>query len=116
MVERVEVVVDGLDLGPLGDVEAEADEHVLDLAPGLRDQMQAADRGAGSAGQRDVDPVVDQPRVELGSRERRAALIDRLLERLAGLVGGLRRLAARSSGGSCATPRSRFGSSALRPR
>ena len=44
VVERVEVVVDGLDLGALGDVEAEADEHVLDLAAGLRDQVQAADR------------------------------------------------------------------------
>ena len=44
VVERVEVVVDGLDLGALGDVEAEPDEDVLDLAPGLGDQVQVADR------------------------------------------------------------------------
>ncbi len=34
VVERVEVVVDGLDLGPLHDGEAEAEEDVFELAPG----------------------------------------------------------------------------------
>jgi len=38
-VERVEVVVDGLDLGAVGDVESKPDEHVLDLASGLGDEM-----------------------------------------------------------------------------
>ena len=36
VVERVEVVVDGLDLGALDDGEAEAEEDVLDLAPASR--------------------------------------------------------------------------------
>ena len=43
VVERVEVVVDELDLGPLDDREAEADEDVLDLAPRRGEQVQAAD-------------------------------------------------------------------------
>ena len=33
VVERVEVVVHGLDLGPLHDGEAEAEEDVFELAP-----------------------------------------------------------------------------------
>ena len=39
-VERREVVVLELDLGPLGDAVAEADEDVLDLAARLRQQVQ----------------------------------------------------------------------------
>ena len=116
MVERVEVVVDALDLGPLGDREAEADEDVLDLAPGLRSA--GAGRPTGGAGapgrvtstRSAASRASSSAALELG-----AARLDQRLQRLARHV---RRLAdaPRCSGGSCATPRSRFGSSALRPR
>ena len=43
VVERIEVVIDGLHLRTLGHVEPEPDEHVLDLAPGLRDEVKATD-------------------------------------------------------------------------
>ena len=86
VVERVEVVVDELDLGPLGDREAEAEEDVLDLAPGRGEQVVAADRLGRRAGQRDVDAVGGQPRVELAGLELAAALLDQRLERLARLV------------------------------
>ena len=39
VVERIEVVLVGVDLGALGHVEAQAEEDVLDLAPGLREQV-----------------------------------------------------------------------------
>ncbi len=39
VVERIEVVVDGLDLGTLGDVEAKPDEHVFEFAPRLCEQV-----------------------------------------------------------------------------
>jgi hypothetical protein len=41
-VERVEVVFGQLDLRSLGDLEAEAEEDVLDVAAGLGDQVQMA--------------------------------------------------------------------------
>jgi len=40
VVQRVEVVVDEVDLGPVDDDVAEADEDVQDVAPGLLDQVQ----------------------------------------------------------------------------
>jgi hypothetical protein len=57
VVERVEVVVRGVDLGPLGDVEAQPEEHVLDLAPRRREDVVAADRLRRRAGERHVDTV-----------------------------------------------------------
>ena len=89
VVQRVEVVVDGLDLGPLGDPEAEAEEHVLDLAPRRGEQVQAADRLRRAARQRDVDGVGARAVLELAAGERSRALVDERLERLARLVGGL---------------------------
>jgi hypothetical protein len=65
VVERVEVVEDGLDLGPLDDVEAKPDEDVLDLAPRGRDQVQPPHGLRRIARQRDVDAVGDEPRVQL---------------------------------------------------
>ena len=47
-VEGLEVVVLGLDLGPVGDLVAHADEDVLDLPLGLGDQMEMA-QGEGAA-------------------------------------------------------------------
>ena len=88
-VERVEVVVDGLDLGSLGDVEPHPDEHVLDLALGLGDQVEPPGRRQRVRRQRDVDAIALEALVELGGRERLGALIDRGFERLARLVGGL---------------------------
>ena len=71
VVERVEVVVDGLDLGPLDDREAEAEEDVLELAARGREHVQAPDRLRRRARQRDVDAVVREPLLELGARELR---------------------------------------------
>ena len=69
VVERVEVVVDVLHLGALGDVEPEADEHILDLAPGLGDQVQSTDRRQRIGRQRHIDAVLLEPCVQLGHRE-----------------------------------------------
>ena len=46
-VEGLEVVPVGLHLGPLGDLEAEADEHVLEPLPGLGDEVGVGRGGAG---------------------------------------------------------------------
>src|SRR5215211_2983245 len=83
VVERVEVVVDEIDLGPLDAREAEAEEDVLDLAPRLGDEMQAADRLRRLARERDVDAVLGQAGVELRGLELAAARLDEPLERLA---------------------------------
>src|SRR3954454_9608570 len=88
VVERVEVVVDEVDLGALHAREAEAQEDVLDLAPRLGDEVQAADRLRRLAGQRDVDAVLREAGIELGCPQLGRALLDELLERLARLVGG----------------------------
>src|SRR3954468_20235026 len=89
VVEGVEVVVDEVDLGALDAREAEAEEDVLDLAPRLRDEVQAADRLRRLARERDVDAVLREPRVELLGLELLRALLDELLEPLARLVGRL---------------------------
>ena len=79
------------------------------------DQVQAPDRLRRVAGQRDVDAVGDQPRVELGGVERasRGARSASSSAR-ADLVGALADRAA-LLGRQLPTPRSRLGSSALRP-
>jgi len=81
-VQRVEEVVRRLDLAALGDRVAHAEEHVLDLAANLGDQVKVAARD-GRAGERDVDALLAQCAVELGLLERGLALGDRGLERLA---------------------------------
>ena len=88
-VERVEVVVGGLDLRSLGDVEAQADEHVLHLAPRLGDQVQAPGRRERVGRQRHVDAVLHQAQLELARCQRLLARRDGGFERLAGGVGGL---------------------------
>ena len=88
-VQRVEVVVDGLDLGSFGDVEAQAQEHIFDLPPGLGDQVQATDLRLRVRGQRDVDPILYQAGIELGRCQRGDLGVDRGLDCLPGLIGGL---------------------------
>jgi hypothetical protein len=88
-VERVEVVVHGLHLGPLGDIEAEADEHVLDLAPCPREQVQAPEVSRRVGRERHVDAVGAQTGVELGGGETLGTSGDRLLETLTRPVGRL---------------------------
>ena len=90
VVERVEVVVDGLDLGAFHDGEAEAQEDVFELAPGRAQHVQAPERLRRRARQCDVDAILDELGVELGARELGTARLDQRLERLA---GGVRRLA-----------------------
>ena len=116
VVERVEVVVDEVDLGALGDREAEAEEDVLDLAAGRGEEVVAADGLGRRAGQRDVDAVGDELRVELAGLERGRPLVDERLERLARLVGAAAHRPRAAPAAGSATPRRRFGSSALRPR
>ena len=67
-VERGEVVVVELDLGPGRDAVAEADEDLDDLGDDLVDEVHVA-RGATAAGQRDVDGLGGDAPLELGGRE-----------------------------------------------
>ena len=70
--ELVEVELDGLDLAVVADLVAEPEERVLDLAPGLRDRVQVAERQL-LAGERDVDDVLGKAPLELGALELRAS-------------------------------------------
>ena len=80
LVERVEVVPDGLHLPAVDDLVAEAEEDVLGLADDLREGMEVPERRAVS-GQRDVEAL---GRVEPACPlERRLPLVDRSLEALA---------------------------------
>ena len=67
-----------LDLGTFGDLVAEADEHVFELAPDARDRMQVAAPVVAPA-EREVEPVADERRArgvgaEHGAARRRARL------------------------------------------
>ena len=91
-VERLEVVPVGLDLGPFGDLEAEADEHVLEPLPRLGDEVGvAALRLAGELGE--VEPLATRPeRRARRCRARRGgsrAPRDRGHRLVDGLAGGL---------------------------
>ncbi len=85
--ELVEVVLGCLDLAVVADVVAEPDERILDLAPGLSDRVQLAER-LPRARERDVDDFLGQGAVELGAGELRLAARHGLLDRLAGSVQG----------------------------
>ena len=82
LVERVEVVPDGLDLAPVVDLVAHPEEDVLDPAAQLRDQMQAA-APERLAGQRRVERL---PVLCGGSGELGLAAGERLLDRRPGGV------------------------------
>ncbi len=88
MVERGEVVVVVLDLRALHHPVAETDHHVFDLAGGAGYQVDVADRERWGTGQGDVDPVGDEPGLQLGSVELLGARREPLLQRLARLVRG----------------------------
>ncbi len=77
--------------------------------------MEAPDLRQRVGGERDVDPIPCEAFVELRLRELVLALLDRALERLTCLVGGLADLRALLGRKLCDASR-RFGSSALRPR
>jgi hypothetical protein len=87
VVERGEVVVLVLDLRPLQDREAEPDEDVLELPADLGDQVEMPGRQGRIAGQRDVDPILGQPRIELLRLEPLRALRQQGLEGPLDLVG-----------------------------
>ena len=71
--ERVEVVLDRLDLRVVVDLVAHAEEHVLDLALHLRDRVQLPERQL-LARERDVDELLRSAPLELFvSRSRRGA-------------------------------------------
>ena len=81
-----------LDLAPVDDRVPEADEDVLHLAPDLGDEVEMPATHA-SAGHGDVDALLRQAPVELGTREVRLARVDRGLESLAERVERHPRLA-----------------------
>ena len=106
-VEPVEVVVRRLDLPSVDDAVAEAEEHVLDLPPDLRDEVQAAP-GMTTDRERDVDALGGETRVELRTGELVSPARDRGLDPLARRVqptAGLRvaHLAQREREGALAT-------------
>ena len=107
--ELVEVVLDRLDLAVVAHLVAEPDEGVLDLATGLRDRVQVAEREL-VAGEGDVDDVLGRAPLELCALERLAPLRD----------GGLERCRERRSAASpvsrSRTARSACASSLFRPR
>jgi hypothetical protein len=87
VVQRGEVVEVELDLRALEHAEAEAHEHVLDLPPGLRDEVQRSERRRRVARHGHVHAIRGQPAVELLRLERRGALGQQRRELGAGLVG-----------------------------
>ena len=73
-IERGEIVVVGLDVRPLGDLEAHVGEDRGDLVDDLGDRMDAAGlERRGAERQRDVDPLGLEARRELGLLEHGAA-------------------------------------------
>ena len=80
-VERLEVVEVGLDLGAFGDLEAEADEHVLEPLPRLGDEVRvAAPRTGDDLGE--VEPLGGRAGRHARPGRARAPRGDRLGDRL----------------------------------
>src|SRR4051794_7296971 len=91
--ERIEVVAGRLDLTAVDDLVAETEEDVLDVPPHLRRRMQGAappcaHRPEQLRGQRDVDRLRREPRVELPALELLLPRGECLLDRLTGSVQG----------------------------
>src|SRR5437588_12701367 len=81
IVERGEAVPVGLDLGPIGDLEAERAPDRLDPLPGADHRMDAA-AGPSARGQRDVERLFRKARVQLLAGELFAPRLERVLDRL----------------------------------
>jgi hypothetical protein len=86
-IQRLEVVVVGLDLRGLRDLEAHAAQDLDAFVDGLRDRMQRSDRGRPTR-QRDVDALALQRLGELALAHDGLAFRERLLERALDEVGG----------------------------
>ena len=107
-VERGEIVPVVLDLGPLGDREAEVRENLGELVHHLAHGMDRAD-GRFGRGEREVDPLGRQLALQLGGFERGLALGDGGGHRLAQRVDRralLRRAPPGSSGRATSAARS----------
>jgi len=87
VVERVEVVVVPFGLGPVLDVEADAHEEILDVAPRLRQQVEGAARRGRVARQRHIDAVLRQTGRQLRPGQRARLRLEQRLDGLADLVG-----------------------------
>src|SRR5262245_30081900 len=79
LVERGEVIPIGLDLRPVGHIEADRAEDRLDPLPGAADRMDAA-RLAHATRQRDIDSLLGEARVELRRGDRGAAIGEQSLD------------------------------------
>ena len=90
--ELVEVVVNRLDLAVVDHLVAEPEEGVLDDPARERRRMQRSE-SPFLARERDVDDVLGQLAVELGTTELLLAVADRRLDLLAQSVQRLPRLA-----------------------
>ena len=87
-VERLEVVVVGLDLRAFGHREAHAEEDLLDLFEHLGQRVELAER-RGPAGHRHVELFERELLVEQGRLDRGGALLDERLDARTHLVGEL---------------------------
>src|ERR1700739_2478862 len=74
-VERGEVVEVVLDLRTRGDVEARAAEQRLDAQPRARHRVQPS-RLLAPSRERDIDAAFDEPTLDVGALELRAARLD----------------------------------------
>src|SRR5438067_13913823 len=86
-VERLEVVRIGLDLGALGDREAEAGEDRDDLVAHARERMQAA-AWRPAAGQREIGALALALPPALGRARDVQTPVEQLHQLALGLVGG----------------------------
>jgi hypothetical protein len=113
-VERREVHPVGLDLGALGDVETHRGEDGLDALDRAADRVQAAG-AAATAGQRDVQRLGAQLRLQFGSAsDSRRACSAASMRALSWLISAPRDFFC--SGGSVARPLSRSVTRPLLPR
>src|SRR4051812_21145434 len=85
IVQRGEVVPVGLDLRTVGDFEADRAPDLLDALPGANHRVDAA-AAAAAPGQRDVERLLGEPRVQLRIRKLAAARLERAFYSALGLV------------------------------
>jgi hypothetical protein len=88
VVQRSKVVPVGLDLGAVGDIEADRAENFLDALPGAADRVQPA-AAAAAARQRDVERLSGEPGFEFPQFQLFSAGIESRLDLLLGSVDPL---------------------------